>query len=140
MEGDKPVANPYHGGSRAGAGKPPELQHQIVEARKLAKQLQIAGRTGIKRLGVELPSLIEQAIEIAKTGDEKMIRYLLDLFFRVVRLEDGEEEKPISQLINNLKVQLNVTTRTEAAREVEAEWREVSKEWRQADDSGRRDV
>lgn len=93
--------SPYHGvgGRRPRAGRPPELAKQLSEAKKLAKQLQTAVRTGLLSLAENYPALLEIAMQLAKNGDTKVLLHLLELPAKMgLRIAEDDSTTPTMQL------------------------------------------
>ena len=113
-------------------GRPPSLERQLEEARSLAKQLRAGAVLGWQELAAEYPSLMAQAIQIAKGGytktvvdrdwatheivadpDVSMMKVLLELLPKVLGDTDEDDKSPIRSLLSNLKanlVQINIDT------------------------------
>lgn len=115
-----------------GAGRPLTLEHQIEEARALAKQLQAATSLGLKRLAQEYPELMDLAIKLAKGGHEvtrydkdftpytvtaepnvAVLKTLLELLPKAMGEQVGEDLSPIAGILRNLRaevanIQINV--------------------------------
>lgn len=93
---------------KSNRGRPPSLSKEMVEARKLAKQISQGRRLGWGLLAQAAPNLMQLAISKA-AGDEEhspdwsMVRFLLDLLNKLAG-EVGETEEPaIAGLLKNLK-------------------------------------
>ena len=89
---------PKHGGHRDGAGRPPELAANLVEARKLAKQLQGGVQSGYAALAVRYKELLESAIDDALAGDKRMKQFLLELGAKLTNNLRDADETPMDVL------------------------------------------
>ena len=107
------------GGRRPRAGRPPELEAQLAEAKRLAAQLRLAIRGGLYKLANEYESLLDVALDLAKKGDTRVLLHLLDLPSKLgISLQDepsstvaGKIAKGLS--VNAENVQINVEVEKE---------------------------
>ena len=86
-----------HGGARPGSGPKPKLEIQIAQAEKLALELQGYVKSGLSRLAIRYPDLMDEAISRALDRDYKdsnsSLMRLIELLPKMVDLEDGNESK-----------------------------------------------
>lgn len=94
------------GGAGRGQGRPPALQKQIAEAKKLRRALQGAMGLGLKELAEAFPTLLRDEIRSAQEGDEKSRRYLLDLMVKMTKMEGDDEETPIARIFQQFMVKV----------------------------------
>ena len=112
------------GGYRKGAGRPPELEPQLREAKKLAKEMQGAMRLGLMTVAKHYPDLIERALNLslndtANKDSARMLSFLLELLPKMVKLQD-ELGTEWDELTNKIKEKLEEgSSNTGVSREAE---------------------
>ncbi len=105
-------ASPGHGGTRKGAGRPPQLKNQLAKAEALAKKLNMAIKLGLDPLADSYPDLMTKAIEIALGTTDKdgkvihpnvtVLLRLLEMPLKLVEPDELREESGSDKLIKGV--------------------------------------
>lgn len=97
-------------------GRPTVLARQIKQAKELSaelksiRELAVGFKVGRERLVDEYPMLVEQAIEVAQSGNNDMLKTLLLLVPRLIGEDiDEDEDTGIKRLVKGLKSVANLT-------------------------------
>lgn len=73
-----------HGGARAGAGRPKELTRAAAQLDRVKDKLHAEFYISAGQLAQAMPQLTQKAIAAAVAGDMTMLKFLLELFWKIV--------------------------------------------------------
>ncbi len=98
------------GGKRAGAGRPRNDANVLKENKIVLRKLRGGAEAGWEVLADEYPSLIRQAVNLAKgdadnkiTPNVSMLKTLLELLPRVVGPDADKENSELTDLLRTLR-------------------------------------
>lgn len=80
-----------HGGARPGSGPKPSLQKAVQRLDSIKTEMQRGFYSSAFELAKSMPEMTRLAIEYASNGDRSMLRFLLDLFYKLVSAIPSED-------------------------------------------------
>lgn len=81
------------GGKQPGAGRPHALARTTREAVQLERQLRDKVIPTLVKLADNYEKLVDVATKMALNGDDKMLRLLIELPFKLLNLQDSTQSK-----------------------------------------------
>lgn len=80
------------GGARVGAGRKPSAEQALVRLDKLKAEVHLGLQLSAGEMARSMPDLTRIAIETAKAGNMGMLRFVIDLFWKLALVLPAESE------------------------------------------------